>query len=273
MAGKYEIAVACRGLKNKDTLSKSDPVCIMYEKVSGRWQPLGRTELLRDTLNPVWGTKLIVDYRGDQDQRVKFCVYDGDDANGTLKDSDFLGAVKCPLGKLIVNRGQECSAAFKDGPSKGGEFLFNVEAVNMSVTEVLTMCVAGENLDKKDLISKSDPFFTISKQVGHGSFTVVHKSEMIKNTQHPSWAPFRVGSRELCNGDYERPLRFDIFDYNSNDKHDLIGSFVTNVNGLQKAMAEKRSFPIIDAEKMRKKKNYKNSGVIYLKSLAVMRTN
>ena len=98
---------------------------------------------------------------------------------------------------------------------------------------------------------------------------MVHKSEMIKNTQNPSWAPFKIPLRELCNGDYERALRFDVYDYDSNGKHEIIGSFVTNVNGLQKANSERRSFPVIDNEKMRKKKNYKNSGIVYLKNLAI----
>ena len=164
-AGRYEISVACKGLKKTDVLSKSDPICIMYEKISGRWEAIGRTELLSNTQDPKWNTKFVLDFHGADHQKVKFAVYDGDQDDGTLKGSDFLGSVKCALVKLTENAGMECVATFKDGPSKGGEMTFNLEQINFSANEVLTLGVAAENLDKKDLISKSDPFFTISKQV------------------------------------------------------------------------------------------------------------
>ena len=35
-------------------------------------------------------------------------------------------------------------------------------------------------------------------------YTVVHKTEVIKNTLNPTWRPFTVPVRALCNGDYDR---------------------------------------------------------------------
>ena len=36
-------------------------------------------------------------------------------------------------------------------------------------------------------------------------------------------------SVKLCNGDYERPLKVEIFDFDDNGHHDFIGEFLTNV--------------------------------------------
>ena len=36
-------------------------------------------------------------------------------------------------------------------------------------------------------------------------------------------------SVKLCNGDYERPLKVEIFDFDDNGSHDFIGEFLTNV--------------------------------------------
>ena len=40
------------------------------------------------------------------------------------------------------------------------------------------------------------------------SFTAVHKTEVIKNTLNPTWKPFKVLARVLCNGDYDRYISF-----------------------------------------------------------------
>ncbi len=40
--------------------------------------------------------------------------------------------------------------------------------------------ITGSNLDKKDVFSESDPYFTISRVNADGSDTVVYRSEWIK---------------------------------------------------------------------------------------------
>lgn len=37
-------------------------------------------------------------------------------------------------------------------------------------------------------------------------------------------------SVKLCNGDYDRPLKVEIFDFDDNGSHDFIGEYMTNVN-------------------------------------------
>ena len=37
-------------------------------------------------------------------------------------------------------------------------------------------------------------------------------------------------SVKLCNGDYDRPLKVEIWDFDDNGSHDFIGQFLTNVN-------------------------------------------
>jgi hypothetical protein len=53
----------------------------------------------------------------------------------------------------------------------------------------------------------------------------------------------------LCNGDYERKLKFDVFDWDSNGSHDYIGSFVTTLQELSIAVVEKKSFACINEAK------------------------
>ena len=85
---------------------------------------------------------------------------------------------------------------------------------------------------------------------------------------NPSWDSFNISLRTLCNGDYERPIQFDIYDYDK-DENDLIGSFTTTFTKLKAGMIEKTEFKCIHPEKVVKKKNYKDSGKVYLKYLDV----
>lgn len=40
------------------------------------------------------------------------------------------------------------------------------------------------------------------------SYTVVHRSEVIMKTLNPTWKPFTIMARALCNGDYDRWVRY-----------------------------------------------------------------
>jgi hypothetical protein len=119
-------------------------------------------------------------------------------------------------------------------------------------------------LDKKDFFGKSDPFLVIYKESPNGQWVVAYKSEVIKNTLNPNWKPFTLPLNQLCNGNYERKLKFEVTDWDSDGSHDYIGSFVTNMNSLKMAPIEKAEFKCIN-EKKKGKSGYKNSGILIFK--------
>ena len=54
--------------------------------------------------------------------------------------------------------------------------------------ETIELQFGANNLDKKDTIGKSDPYFTLSKQITEGGeFVKIYKSEVIKNNLNPVW--------------------------------------------------------------------------------------
>lgn len=63
---------------------------------------------------------------------------------------------------------------------------------------------------------------------------------------------------ELCNGDLDRPLRINLWDWDSNGKHASMGSVNTSV----RAMLTNNSAPmeVIEPDKKAKTKGYTNSG-------------
>ena len=47
---EVELSIECVGLRDMDTLSKSDPMCVAYTLEGGRWTRLGSTEIIWDNL-------------------------------------------------------------------------------------------------------------------------------------------------------------------------------------------------------------------------------
>ena len=49
--------------------------------------------------------------------------------------------------------------------------------------------LTAQSLDKKDLFSESDPFYCVYRTNEDESRTLVYRSEWIRNTASPDWAP------------------------------------------------------------------------------------
>ncbi|XP_052329175.1 copine-5 isoform X3 [Oncorhynchus keta] len=102
-ATKVEITVSCRNLLDKDTFSKSDPLCVLYTQgvETKQWREFGRTEVIDNTLNPDFVRKYILDYFFEEKQNLRFDLYDVDSKSPDLSKHDFLGQVFCTLGEIV----------------------------------------------------------------------------------------------------------------------------------------------------------------------------
>ncbi len=92
--------------------------------------------------------------------------------------------------------------------------------------------MVAHGLDKKDFFGKSDPFVVISKSNESGEYVVVHKTEVIKNTLNPVWKAIVVPVRVLNNGDYERTLKIECYDWNRSGDHSIIGQTFLSLQQL-----------------------------------------
>ena len=267
-----EVSVRCTDLVDRDIMSKSDPLCVVFQKIGGpqtsKWHEVGRTEKISDCLNPQWEKKFVLNYNFEVRQLLKFEIYDWDATTNALSQHDFLGRCEVSLGQVISSQGKQYISALKDVPATTGNASkgkIYITAEELSANkEVATFEVSGEKLDKKDFFGKSDPFLCIYKESPNGQWVLVHKTEVIKNTLNPSWKSFSLPLRQLCNGDYERKLKFEVNDWDSDGTHDYIGSFVTKMSSLKIAPVEKTQFKCIN-EKKKTKSGYKHSGILVVK--------
>ena len=260
-----ELSISCDNLKDMDFISKSDPFCVVYYKDNSKqsqYLEVGRTETIADNLSPVWQKKIILDYNFEQRQLVKFVVYDSDSNSSRLESHDFLGSADCSLGEIVAAQSQGFSRKLTDG----GNAVIHVMAEELTQSkEVLFLKFSASKLDKKDFFGKSDPFIEILRSTESNKYILVHRTEFIKNTLDPDWRPFEISARSLSNGDDERDLRFDVYDWNKSGSHEIIGSFHTTVRNLREGPGQLNHYNVINEEKKKKKgRKDENSGVVML---------
>ncbi|KAK1801317.1 hypothetical protein P4O66_022999 [Electrophorus voltai] len=302
-ATKVEISVSCRNLLDRDTFSKSDPVCILYTQgvESKQWREFGRTEVIDNTLNPDFVRKYILDYFFEEKQNLRFDIYDIDSKSPDLAKHDFLGQTFCTLGEIVGSPASRLEKplgypddvlllpniqkwndeepfmvdmqliwlGFRGIPGKKcGTIILTAEELG-NCRDCATMQFCANKLDKKDFFGRSDPFMVFYRSNEDGTFTICHKTEVVKNTLNPVWKPFSIPVRALCNGDHDRSIKVEVYDWDRDGSHDFIGEFTTSYRELSRGQSQFNVYEVVNAKKKTKKRRYINSGTVTLLSFLV----
>ncbi|XP_070961939.1 copine-9-like [Oncorhynchus clarkii lewisi] len=270
-ATKIEVTVSCRDLLDVDTFSKSDPVVVLYVQGIGtkEWMEFGRTEVIDNTLNPNFVRKFFLDFFFEEKQNLRFDVYNVDSRSSNISKFDFLGQTFCTLGEIIGSTGGRLEKSLSGIPGKKlGAIIFAAEELS-NCRDIATMQLCANKLDKKDFFGKSDPFLVFYRSNEDGTFTICHKTEVVKNTLNPVWQPFTIAVRALCNGDYDRTVKVDVYDWDRDGSHDFIGEFTTSYRDFSRGQNQFNVYEVLNAKKKGKKKKYINSGTVTLLSFKV----
>uniref|UniRef100_A0A2K6KCK4 Copine 8 n=1 Tax=Rhinopithecus bieti TaxID=61621 RepID=A0A2K6KCK4_RHIBE len=248
-ATRVEVSVSCRNLLDRDTFSKSDPICVLYVQGVGNKEWREVTVFCGNNLSFVF----------------QFFRYDVDSKSPNLSKHDFLGQVFCTLGEIVGSQGSRLEKPIVGIPGKKcGTIILTAEELNCCRDAVLMQFCANK-LDKKDFFGKSDPFLVFYRSNEDGSFTICHKTEVVKNTLNPVWQAFKISVRALCNGDYDRTIKVEVYDWDRDGSHDFIGEFTTSYRELSRGQSQ---FNVYEVRKGKKKK-YSNSGTVTLLSFLV----
>uniref|UniRef100_A0A8C7GHQ8 Copine 8 n=1 Tax=Oncorhynchus kisutch TaxID=8019 RepID=A0A8C7GHQ8_ONCKI len=183
-------------------------LCVLYTQgISNKeWREFGRTEVIENTLNPEFVRKFILDYFFEERQNLRFDL-----------------RMKKPLVGLP---GKKC-----------GNIIVKAEEMG-NCRESVMMQFCGNKLDKKDFFGKSDPFLVFYRSNEDGTFTTCHKTEVVKNTLNPVWQAFKIPVRALCNGDYDRTIKIECYDWDRDGSHDFIGEFTTSYRELSRGQSQ-----------------------------------
>uniref|UniRef100_A0AAQ5XDV7 C2 domain-containing protein n=1 Tax=Amphiprion ocellaris TaxID=80972 RepID=A0AAQ5XDV7_AMPOC len=221
-----------------------------------------RTEVIDNTRNPDFVRKFVLDFFFEEKQNLRFDVYNVDSRSCNISKHDFLGQTFCTLGEIIGSTGGRLERTLSGIPGKKcGVIIFAAEELS-NCRDIATMQLCANKLDKKDFFGKSDPFLVFYRSNEDGTFTICHKTEVIKNTLNPVWQPFTIPVRALCNGDYDRTVKVDVYDWDRDGSHDFIGEFTTSYRELSRGQNQFNVYEVLNPKKKGKKKKYINSGTV-----------
>ena len=134
------------------------------------------------------------------------------------------------------------------------------------------MKIKGEDLDKKDLFGKSDPYFILYKKMPDGSYSKAYQSKTIMNTLNPSWNKFKVHIWDLCGKNLAEEIKVECYDWDKHSSDDLIGEATFSLEKLMSSSTNK-SIKLINPKLKSKKKKYKNSGKLVFESIKPIKTH
>ena len=135
---QVNLFISGRKLKDLDAFSKSDPVCLVFEQINGSWRKIGKTEQIKNNLNPDFQTSFEVPYFFEKVQNYKFVMIDGD-GDG---DYDTIGEVETTMGQLMGALKQTFTADLKkNGQANRGQLIVRTQAIQQS-NEVAKMSVS-----------------------------------------------------------------------------------------------------------------------------------
>uniref|UniRef100_A0A8C9SXK8 Copine IVa n=1 Tax=Scleropages formosus TaxID=113540 RepID=A0A8C9SXK8_SCLFO len=268
---KVELRVACKGISDRDALSKPDPCVVLKMQSHGQWLEVDRTEVIRSSINPTFSKVFTVDFYFEEVQRLRFELYDISSSHNGIKEADFLGAVECTLGQIVSQR-KLSRSLLKQGSSAGKSSITIIAEELSGNGDYVELSFSARKLDDKDFFSKSDPFLEIFRVNDDATHQLVHRTETIMNNLNPVWKTFKVSVNSLCSGDHDRKLKCTVWDWDSNGKHDFIGEFETTFKEMRGAMDGKQmQWECINPKYKVKKKNYKNSGIVILNQCKIIK--
>ncbi|KAG0576615.1 hypothetical protein KC19_5G094200 [Ceratodon purpureus] len=244
-----QLSFEATGLRNRDVMGTSDPMLVAFGiNQGGQEEELGRSETIPNTLNPKWVYHLTIPYRFEEIQHLRFVVYDVDSNyrektsdKFKLEKQDYLGEVKTTLAEILASPPHVLTRQLQRGPRNtdlmrpSGTLIIRAEevAAEFGRPEEVELALRCANLENMETFSKSDPFVRISKSAAEGAWTPVYQTEHIQNNLNPKWGSFVRTLQQLCNGNKNRTLLVECYDYESNGKHKLIGGVKTTINQLQ----------------------------------------
>ncbi|KAJ4968714.1 hypothetical protein NE237_015415 [Protea cynaroides] len=249
LSTQLELSLSAANLLDRDIFSKSDPIAIVYQKKrDGTLDEFGRTEVIMNTLDPVWIEKIPIAYQFEIVQPLVFRVFDVDTKYHNLPakmlrldEQEFLGEASCVLSEIVTKQSRSLTLHLhkrneNGGMKRLGTLTIRAEETNAS-REAVEMILRCSHLANKDLFSKSDPFLRISRIVESGGAIPICKTEVVNNSLNPTWKPLRLTMQQF--GSKDNPLVIECFDFNDSGKHELIGILQKSVADLEKIYEEK----------------------------------
>lgn len=301
------LEISAKGLRDRDITSKSDPTCVVfledkyssptfhhnpyshntepaYDSISSnaesvKWREIGRTDCIKDTLNPHFKVQIKVPYHFEELQHIRLGLWDIDSKRSDLRRHDFLGDVRTTLGELVSTRvwtSKLSSPNKRDtiGPLGGRRDLGTITVIvheNQDGGNLLIKAsLSGRKLDRKDILPwTSDPYFIVTQidLSAPQSRCQLYESEVIPRNVNPVWRPCQFKAVVPKGGDNSHVmLEFAVNDRDRHSRDDEIGIARCSVVDMQ----ENTTLQLFN-ERKRRRRRQRPSGTLEVNSFSAVR--
>jgi hypothetical protein len=295
-----ELTLRCANVEKMDLTGASDPYLVLNRPhpVDGRLTKVARTETVNNNANPQFKPLRVTlrELCGD-DYRSPVVIECRDDDFGS---DDFIGQVMTNLVDLFEPRGfaqplADPKRAREKGYTERGaggrlevararllrpdgtteldpdrELAEARRAARLGAgaggpgkgrTVVLEFCATG--LRKVDTFGENDCFFSLKKLARDGTYALLHKSEVVDNSNDPKWKPFEMTVDAITGGDLGTNLLFEVWDKDTIGGPNLVGKFTTTLPTVMAHLTAHKPFELVDPKKV-KSKGYTSSGLFHV---------
>nr|XP_039255835.1 copine-3-like isoform X1 [Styela clava] len=252
------------GEKDSETQDRNIFITVELQNANGKYYQIGRSGVIsaQNESSVKIDHCIQAPYFFAELQRMKFVVYDApkETEENQSNENEPVTCTIVTVAQIVV--AQELKIDFQNNI---GSITVRTEEVEDSRYVEFDIC--AEKLEKKDLFGKSDPYLEISHKDKDGKWTVIHKTEHVKDTLNPHWAEFAIRYQLLCGQDPDKDVKFSCYDYDRTGNNDLIGeAFITPSQILQ--TTSPLCFALSNVKKKSKKKGF---GRITIKKAKIKR--
>ena len=233
----YEITISCENLPKMDTLSLTDPIVVVYLKTIDDYKEIGKTECIRNTLDPKFSKSFIISYNPEESQWIRFEVYDIDNEKEKhdLSKQEEIGKFECKLEEIILSQGEAYTKPIEPFNPRKKKRLgrITIKAFESDIGQAKVWFVFGV----EDFITRNFIKFSISGSTNNKEYFKIHDSPKVKNTQKGCVFPkFSVNSNKIA--DESSNMKFEFFEVRKN-ANKLLGELEISLVGLYNASNKK----------------------------------
>ncbi|CAD8151829.1 unnamed protein product [Paramecium octaurelia] len=237
---KLELFFSCRQLDDLDTMSVSDPYIILFQKTNqNNWSKIGQTELIWNNLNPNFATSIIIEYYFEVHQYLKLEVHHYVSQN----ESKMIGIAETSLAAIAGAKDQILMAdLFSLQGKKSGKIVVKADQVK-HCNDDLEITVSGQNIPDTRIgfWHGACPFLRFYRLRKDDSNPIlVYESEFIKDSSNPTWKTIQCKSQKLCNGDYQMPIKVEVWDHRTSGKHLYLGETTFCIEELRDSFTQNK---------------------------------
>lgn len=259
------LTISAKKLLDLDPDEIIDPYCVISicdaasTSPIREWIEIGRTEIITNTQEPEWSTKICLTYYFEEQQRLQFEIFDRNTEGFGFPKR--IGSCSMLLHEIVGSHMNRLTKTLHEEGKESGFITVTAEELSEGRQESIYFVVSGHNLDRKDFLGKCDPFLKISRINYDDTLQLAYRSRYHEQNLNPKWKPFEILTQQLCYGDKDRLFLIECYDWDQDGDHDFIGSCQTTVNHL--LSGEVKELPLINEKKAKKSKKYMDSGQIF----------